>query len=105
MNPLVQQLLGAILRWLFTFAGAWMVEHGILTADEMPQLVTGLALLTISLGWSLWQKHRSKRELFTLAAMRAGSTLQDAKDSIKQGCAASPMTGLDESPTLKGGSR
>ncbi len=105
MNPLIQQFLGAVIRWLLTFIGTWMVEHGILTADEMPSMVMGFSLLLVTLGWSLYQKWKSKREAFTLGALKQGATLQDAKESIKQGCAASAMTGVDEAPTLKAASK
>ena len=101
MNPLLQQFLGAILRHVLTFVGAWFVSVGILKPEQVDEMIAGLIVFLLTLAWSLYSKYRAKQVENTRAAMPAGATLEDAHDLIASGTTARAMTGADERPRLK----
>lgn len=100
MNPLLQSFLSSLFRWVLTGAGAWFVQKGILDETQVTEMIAGAVLALVALAWSLWQKYRSKLELFTVAAMPKGTTLAEAKDSIAAGVSASAGTGSGDVPVL-----
>jgi len=100
MNPLLSQFLSAVLRWVLTGAGAWFVQQGILDGQQVTEMIGGLTLAILALVWSLWSKYRSKLELFTVAAMPKGTTLNEVKESIAAGVSASAGTGAGDVPRL-----
>jgi hypothetical protein len=97
---LVQQFLSAVVRWVLTGLGAWFVQKGILEGGQATELIAGGTVALVALLWSLWQKFTSKREAFTLAAMKPGATLQEAQASIARGIAAPAGTGAGDVPVL-----
>lgn len=100
MNPLLSQFLSAVLRWVLTGAGAWFVQKGILNAGEVDDLIAGAIIAILALAWSLYSKYKSKVELFTIAAMPKGTSLEEAKQSIASGVQASAGTGAGDTPVL-----
>lgn len=69
MNPLLIQAIGSILRAGLMALAGYLVNWGIWTNDEAGQYVGAAALALIGLGWSLWQKYRSRLKF--LAALQA----------------------------------
>ena len=60
MSPMLSAALGSIIRWALSLLVPYLVSAGIWTADEATTYVTGLSLAILALGWSLWQKYRSR---------------------------------------------
>ena len=60
MSPMLSAALGSIIRWALSLLVPYLVSAGIWTADEATAYVTGLSLAILALGWSLWQKYRSR---------------------------------------------
>lgn len=103
MNPLLQSFLSSLFRWVLTGAGAWFVQKGILDETQVTEMIAGAVLALVALLWSLWQKYQSKLELFTVAAMQKGTTLEEARKSIAAGVSASAGTGAGDVPHLVSG--
>lgn len=101
MNPLLQQFIGAILRHVLTFIGAWFVTQGILKPAQVDEMIAGAIVFILALLWSLYSKYRAKQIENTRAAMPAGATMVDAKELIAAGTTARATTGADESPRLR----
>lgn len=56
MNPM---MLGAVVRWALTIAGA----SELFSEDQMNQLMGAMVTLA-TLGWSLWQKHKASKPAY-----------------------------------------
>ncbi len=56
MNPM---MLGAVIRWALTIAGA----GELFSSDQVHQLAGALITLA-TLGWSLWQKHQASKPAY-----------------------------------------
>lgn len=65
MNPMMQAAIGAFLRWAFTFAAGWFVQHGIWTGSEAEKYVAGAAMGVLTLAWGLWNKYRGRIKFLT----------------------------------------
>lgn len=100
MNPLVQQFMSAVLRWVLTIAGGWFVQKGILQQGQVDEMIAGAILAILALAWSFYSKYTTKREANTQAAMKAGATLEDARANIARGIAAPAGTGAGDVPVL-----
>lgn len=85
MNPIASAALGSILRWLLALGSGWLVTKGIWTEAEATTYITAAALGILSLGWSLWQKYKSRKTVLTALMMPQGKTEDDVTDFIKQG--------------------
>ena len=103
MNPLLSSFLSSLFRWVLTGVGAWFVQKGILDETQVTEMIAGAVLALVALAWSLWQKYQSKLELFTVAAMQKGTTLEEARKSIAAGVSASAGTGAGDVPHLVSG--
>lgn len=64
MSPLLAEFIGAVVRWLLTAAGAYLVAAGVITDEQAGRFVGAsvphvLAVLVLAapLAWSLWQKY------------------------------------------------
>ena len=68
MNPLFQQGIGSIIRWLLTFGAGWFITRGIWTEAEASTYIGGATVAILALLWSLWQKYRSRLKLVTAMA-------------------------------------
>ena len=56
MNDLYKAQLLGLVRHLLTFGGGWLVAHGYATGPLSPDLLSGLAVFLVGVGWSLYQK-------------------------------------------------
>lgn len=77
MNPVLSAALGSILRWALVFLAGYLVKAGIWSGAEAETYVTAAVLGLLGLGWSLWQKYKSRIKF--LAALNApkGTTEAD----------------------------
>lgn len=74
MNPIVVEALGAILRWLLTLGAGYLVKAGIWTGSAAETYVAAAAMGLLTLGWSLWQKYKTRSRLLTALWMPHGTT-------------------------------
>lgn len=88
MNPLLVEALGSIVRWLLAGAAGWLVQHGVWSAAQSQTYVMAAGLALLSLGWSLWQKYRSRLHFLTALESPAGTTESAVTDKIKNGTGA-----------------
>lgn len=77
MNPILSAALGSILRWLLVFLAGYFVQAGIWSGAEAETYVTAAVLGLLGLGWSLWQKYRSRIKLIAALNAPAGTTEGD----------------------------
>jgi hypothetical protein len=95
LNPLIQKLLGSVVRlalvWLSAKFGATLSDNEIvqLTMDIVPVLV---------LLWSFRQKIHSERVTLTAQTMRAGATRKEVLDEVKDGYTPSVWTPKNVAP-------
>lgn len=88
MNPLLQSALGSILRWALTFLAGWFVQQGIWTQDAANEYIAGAVLAILALGWSLWQKYKSRIHFLAALDARPGTP----EDQVKaQGSSRLPV--------------
>lgn len=85
MNPLLMEALGSIVRWLLAGAAGWLVQHGIWTSAQSQTYVMAAALAVLSLGWSLWQKYKSRVHFLTALQAPAGTSEDAVKTKVAQG--------------------
>lgn len=83
MNPLLQQALGSIVRWLLTFAAGYLVQLGIWTEEDAMKYVGAAALALVALGWSLYQKYKSRLTLVTALATPGRASEAEVEQKIK----------------------
>lgn len=72
----------AIIRHLLTAVSGWLLTRGWLSAEHGTQLVevgAGALMFALTVGWSLWQKHRSKKVLVVALAQAEMSENQAEK--------------------------
>jgi len=80
------EAIGAVIRaGLFVVAG-WLVEHGVWTKDQANQYVvslsTALAIMIVTLAWTIFQKYKSRLKLNVALAI-AGIPENEAHQIVK----------------------
>ena len=53
---LLKSISGSVTRWALTGVGTWLVNKGIVKAEDMELLIVGAGVALASLAWSIWQK-------------------------------------------------
>jgi hypothetical protein len=76
MNPMLAAALGAILRWALAFLAGYLVNAGIWKSAEAETYVGAAVLGLLGLGWSVWQKYKSRIKF--LAALNAPAGTAEA---------------------------
>lgn len=99
MNPILQSALGSVLRWALMIGAAFLVKKGIWTDSEAGRYVEAAIVAALSLGWSLWEKYKSRIKFLT-ALMPGPKTEDEVKEHIASG-AATPAV-LTPSNTVPG---
>lgn len=98
MNPMAVEAIGAIVRWLLTFGGAYLVKLGIWNQDDAAKYIAGATLALISLGWSLYQKYGSRLKLLTAMATPGTTTEHLVEMTVAAGHAPSVTTDKGQTP-------
>jgi hypothetical protein len=99
MNPIATKALGSIIRWaLAGVAGALFVKHGIWSQSDAAQYVEAGTMGLLSLGFSLWEKYRSRLKLLTALTMPAGNTEANVEQAMKVLPSPSVLTAKDTVP-------
>ncbi len=99
VNPLVQKILGTVIRAALLTSVPILEKMGIWTADEGTTLVTQVATILAALAWSIYEKQLSLKEKNTAAAM-AGATMKEVKANVAQGEAPPASLPNDVAPLL-----
>jgi len=73
VSPLLSAALGSIIRWALALVVPYLVDAGIWTPEESTAYLTGATLAILSLGWSLWQKYRSRLKFLDALDAPAGT--------------------------------
>ena len=101
MNTLIQQALGAIIRWFLAWLSGYLVTAGIWKGEDAEKYVAAATLGILALGWSLWQKYKSRSKFLTALMLPPGSTENDVKAHIASGAATPTVTTpSDTSPEI-----
>lgn len=74
MNPMAVEAIGAIVRAGLMVLAGYIVKAGIWNAGQAEVYVGAASLGLITLGWSLWQKYRSRLKLLTALTQQPGTT-------------------------------
>lgn len=69
MPAMLSAALGAILRWALALLAGYLVKAGIWSGSEADTYVGAAVLALLALGWSFWQKYKSRINF--LAALNA----------------------------------
>lgn len=92
MNPILQEALGSILRWLLALGAGYLVKAGIWTGSAAQTYVAAGAIGVLTLGWSLWQKYKGRVKFLTALTMAPGATENDVNAHISAGKASPVVT-------------
>ncbi len=84
---MILQIIGGIIRAVLAAYGGKLVESGYMSGDDLNQII-GAVLVLVTIGWSVWQKHRSSTVPggpFNAAAevRRAKSTPESGSSEIR----------------------
>jgi len=82
LTAIAPALAGAVVRWLLTGLGIFVVTHGYLTEDEYQTFAPALqewlggGVAVASLAWGAWSKHRAaeKTAAKEIVAVQTGTT-------------------------------
>lgn len=81
MNPMLSAALGAILRWGLAILAGYLVKAGIWSGTEAETYVAAAVLGILGLGWSLFQKYKSRIKF--LAALNAPQGTTEANLDVR----------------------
>jgi hypothetical protein len=92
---LFAEFAGAVARWLLTMAGAYLIAHHVLTADQadrfssavVEHLMMAVPVL-IPLVWSCFQKYRNRIKFLTALEASPGTTEATIEARVKNGAGA-----------------
>lgn len=96
-SALLATLSGSLIRWLLTAVGAFVVAHGVLTADDVSAISPGLQealgglVSAAALGWSAYQKQHAAT---TTAAKEIVAVQTGTTTAQRTGEAPSPAAAL-----------
>lgn len=98
MNPLMQKLIGSLLRAALQIGGTsvWALS------DEQTETVVGASMTLIGVGWSMYQKYRAQKETNTALALPRASTFVEVKQAIEATGGAPAMLPANAEPSIKG---
>ena len=86
MNPLLQEALGSVIRWLLMILAGYIVHAGIWTANAAEVYVAAATVAVLALLWSLWQKYRSRLKL----VVALSSSVPQTENAVKLTIANTP---------------
>ena len=98
MNPLLREALGAIVRWVLAIGAGYVVKAGIWSEGDALAYTSAAALALVALGWSVWQKYKSRQTLVTALASSTPMTETLAKRRVALGLAPSVTGSADVIP-------
>lgn len=101
MNAVLAAALGSIVRAGLAILAGYLVRAGIWTGSEATSYVMTGSLAVLAIGWSLWEKYRSRVQFLTALQMKSGTTENDVKAHIAAGAVTpSVLTPPDTAPGI-----
>lgn len=85
MNPIMQKVLGSVVRHMLALTIPFLVSQGIWTTDQATATMTSIAAALTVLLMSLYEKYSSQKKLVTALAMPKGTTQKDVEVQIATG--------------------
>ena len=98
MNPIVTEILGSFIRFALAGAAGILVANGVWTEAQATTFVPAIITGVLTLGWSVWQKYKSRLKLVTALATPGVNTEADIKEKIVEGGTPSTATPTDQIP-------
>ena len=92
MNPMMQEAIGSILRWVLAIGAGYLVQHGIWTQGDASSYVAAAAMGLVALGWSMWQKYGARVKLLTALTMPSGTTENEVVAKVNLGVPVPSVT-------------
>jgi hypothetical protein len=92
MNPILQSAIASILRWLLALGAGFLVKHGIWSSPDADSYIASGSLAIIALGWSLYEKYKSRSKLLVALTMPVGATEGDVIARVKSGHPTPPIS-------------
>ena len=93
MNPLLQSALASIARAILIGSSGFLVQRGIWSQSAAETYMTALSLFVVGLGWSLWEKYKSRIKFLTALESPVGTTEAKVNSVIALGGGASVKGG------------
>lgn len=94
------EILPALIRYALAGVATALIQRGILTPSQFDEVVAGVALGVAVLGSMIWAKFKDRIKVNTALAMPPGSTVDDLKEKIAKGEAATVTTPTSLPPRL-----
>jgi len=98
MNLWISILLGLV-RLALTGLSGWLVAHHVITQSQTSELVYGVTIALISVGWTIWTKYHDRLKLLTALTLPPGSTVDQVKQIVSAGNAPAASTPNSVPPT------
>jgi hypothetical protein len=95
MNPILSSALGSVIRWLLMLGVPVLVKYGIWSDSDASKYVDAAVIAALALGWSLWEKYKSRVKFLTaLMPIAAGgpATEADVNAHIASGAPTPSLT-------------
>lgn len=100
MQGLILSIIAGLLRYGLAGASAWLIRNGIVTAEQVEQLIVGIAAGLFAIGLLIWTKVQQRRELATALAARPGTTIAEVREQVRAGEMAPARTPDHVSPRI-----
>ena len=99
MNPMLAEALGSIVRAGLMVLAGFVVKAGIWDAGQAEVYAAAGALAVVGLGWSLWQKYKSRVKL--LSALSMTDTTSEANLEVRIAAGATPTVSVSTPKTTQ----
>lgn len=83
MNPILKEALGSIIRHVLGFGAAFLVTSGVWQQADAEKYVAAAAIGILAVGWSLWQKYKSRIKLLTALGTPATMSEEQLENGIR----------------------
>lgn len=101
MNPLLQEALASVIRHVLGMAAMFLVSTGIWQQADAEKYVAAAALAVITLGWSFWQKYKSRIKLLSALSEPAPMSEGQLENKLAAGVTAAPSTATSKADVPK----
>lgn len=100
MNPMMQKVLGSLIRSVLTLLVPSLVAAGVWTPEESTAVIATVSTALAALLLSFYEKYKSQQKLVTALASPAGATQKQVERQISEGLAPPVTLAKTEAPYL-----